>query len=190
MTQYNIRLLIKPTDRSARHLTCIQYADYSMWGGIVQHYAIYELEDNGVVLRLTAETVDFFFFTTRPRTNLGPKKTTTHLIPWDPSPRTKLSHVMLKTNLHITRWESVEFYLHSSFHALDAELKDIDNIYNFDFEVLTVFSMKFQSSGIWRHTRWSVRTVPSILKIVEEEWDFNSLRATLGMKVASSYEFE
>jgi hypothetical protein len=98
------------------------------------------------VLRLIAGTENFLF-TAQSRTNMGPKKMPTHLIPWDPSPRTKLSDVKLKTDLHLIRWERVEFYLHSPLHALDAELKDIDNIYNFNFEVLTVFLMKFQSSG-------------------------------------------
>jgi len=81
-----------------------------------------------------------------------------HLIPWDSSPRIKLSGVMLKTNLHFICWESVEFYLHSPLHALDAELKGTDNIYNFNFEVLTVLFMKFQYSGIWRHNRRLGRT--------------------------------
>lgn len=109
------------------------------------------------MLRLTARTVDFPF-TTQSRTNLGPNKTPIHLIPCDPAPRTKLSGVKLKTKLHITRWESVEFYLHSPLHSLDAELKVIDNIYNFNIEVLIVLFMKFQSSGILRHNRWSGRT--------------------------------
>lgn len=103
--------------------------------------------DRGVVLQLTVGTEDFLF-TIRSRTNLGPKKMPNHLIPWDSSPRIKLSGVILKTNLHFICWESVEFYLHSPLHALDAELKGTDNIYNFNFEVLTVLFMKFQYSGI------------------------------------------
>jgi hypothetical protein len=106
---------------------------------------MYKLENRGVMFRLTAGTEDFLF-TNQSRTNLGPKKMPTHLIPWDPSPRIKVSGVILKTNLHLIRWESVEFYLHSPLHALDAKLKDIDNIYNYNFEVLTRLFKKFQSS--------------------------------------------
>jgi hypothetical protein len=118
---------------------------------------MYELEDRGVMLRLTAGTEDFLFIT-QSRTNLGPKKMPTHLIPWDPSPRTKMSDLILKTNLHLIRWESVEFYLHSPLHVLDAKLKVIDNIYNFNFEVLTVLFMRFQSSDTRRHNRGLGRT--------------------------------
>lgn len=88
------------------------------------------------MLRLIAGTEDFLF-TIQSRTNLGPKKMPTHLIPRDPSPRIRLSGVKLKTNLHLIRWESVEFYLHSPLHVLDAEFKYIDNIYNFNVEVFT-----------------------------------------------------
>jgi hypothetical protein len=72
------------------------------WDSSTLYWLCNELEDRGVVLRLTAGTGDFLF-TTRSRTNLGPKQMPTHLIPWDPSPRIKLSDVMLKTNLHLIR---------------------------------------------------------------------------------------
>jgi hypothetical protein len=88
------------------------------------------------VLRLIAGTEDFLF-TTQSRINLGPNKMPTHLTPQNPSPRIRLSGVRLKTYLHLIGWESVEFYLYSPLHVLDAELKYIDNIYNFNFEVLT-----------------------------------------------------
>ena len=120
---------------------------------------MYELENRGVMFLLTAGTEDFLF-TNQSRTNLGPKKMPTHLIPWDPSPRIKLSGVMLKTNLHLIRWESMEFYLHSPLHTVDTKFKFIENIYNFNFEVLTMLFVKFQSSGTWRHNRRLRRTCP------------------------------